>query len=376
MKILMLTRHNFETLGGGDKVQILKTKEGLEALGHTVVVSPRYVPDIRSYDVIHLFNIQINPHSFLVYLVQAQLASKPVALSTIFWNPDEWKNHQDSQGESSPGRLRSLFTYRFKGVPPFVLLRYLLASSAVRRWFSQLIMHPGGGAASAYTKKFVVENADVILPNGVAEADQVKKYLGVYKACVVIPNGVSTEFAADTPDQFVGRFHLEDFVLSVGRIETRKNLLALARATKKLGLPLVLIGNDRLEPDYVELVRQEAGNLTIIPEMDHALLGSAYKAARVHALVSWFETPGLSSLEAAAAGCNIVSTDIGTAKEYFGDLAWYCSPSDPASIEAALRSAWDAPRDDKLAKLVANKFNWQKVAKATESAYKKIAVGK
>ena len=40
--------------------------------------------------------------------------------------------------------------------------------------------------------------------------------------------------------------------------------------------------------------------------LDHhdPLLASAYAAARVFALPSWFETPGLAALEAALAGCS------------------------------------------------------------------------
>ncbi len=54
---------------------------------------------------------------------------------------------------------------------------------------------------------------------------------------------------------------------------------------------------------------------------------------------SWFETTGLSSLEAAAMGCNIVITRKGDAYEYFGDYAYYCDPESPDSIFKAIEKA-------------------------------------
>ena len=54
---------------------------------------------------------------------------------------------------------------------------------------------------------------------------------------------------------------------------------------------------------------------------DDPLLASAYAAARVFALPSWFETPGLAALEAALAGARWSITPFGCTREYFGDHA-------------------------------------------------------
>ena len=48
------------------------------------------------------------------------------------------------------------------------------------------------------------------------------------------------------------------------------------------------------------------------------------------------ETPGLSSLEAAAMGKNIVVTTKGDTYDYFEDYAFYCEPDDIESIKNAL----------------------------------------
>ena len=105
---------------------------------------------------------------------------------------------------------------------------------------------------------------------------------------------------------FCRRFGTFPFVLSVGRIEPRKNTLGLIRAARRLELPLVIAGEappgfERYEAEC----RRAAGDRTIwLGRLDHhdPLLASAYAAARVFALPSWFETPGLAALEAALGG--------------------------------------------------------------------------
>ena len=73
---------------------------------------------------------------------------------------------------------------------------------------------------------------------------------------------------------------------------------------------------------------------------------------------SWFETTGLSSLEAAALGCNIVITNKGDTKEYFGDQAWYCDPSSPDSIRRAVDEAAASGSNGALQKKIVSEYTW------------------
>jgi tetratricopeptide (TPR) repeat protein len=73
------------------------------------------------------------------------------------------------------------------------------------------------------------------------------------------------------------------------------------------------------------------------------MLYSAYKAAKVHALPSWYELPGLVSLEAAWLGCNVVASDWGTIREYLGTEAYYCDPVRPETIRDAVVHAMRDP---------------------------------
>jgi glycosyltransferase involved in cell wall biosynthesis len=89
-------------------------------------------------------------------------------------------------------------------------------------------------------------------------------------------------------------------------------------------------------------------------------------------LASWFETTGLASLEAAASGCSVVSTNRGYVREYFLDLVQYCDPAAKRSIrEAVIRSLEEAPSRELRTRVLAC-FTWNRVAQATLDAYRRV----
>ena len=99
---------------------------------------------------------------------------------------------------------------------------------------------------------------------------------------------------------------------------------------------------------------------------------AAYAHARVHALPSFRETPGLASLEAAAMGCAIVSTNWGSAFEYLDKDAKYCSPGSPQSMRSALEAAWASPPSKALSERIRREYTWKSAAEATAKAYETI----
>jgi glycosyltransferase involved in cell wall biosynthesis len=166
-------------------------------------------------------------------------------------------------------------------------------------------------------------------------------------------------------------------VLYVGRIEPRKNLRSLIHACGTSGLPLTVIGG--VVPGHEAYAADcrcaGRGFVRWLAHLDHGdpALASAYAAARVFALPSWFETPGLAALEAGLAGCAVVVTPFGSPREYFGHQVEYAHPARPRAIARALRRAWKAGTDPELANRIHQNFLWPHVARRTAEVYDQIA---
>jgi glycosyltransferase involved in cell wall biosynthesis len=325
---------------GGHVVQAQSTASALESLGLTVTLSETADVDPRSYDVVHSFGAPAQ------LLREARAEGVGVAISPIWWSA-EYTTGQST----STRRSRALFGVR-------------VAHSALRRGVHETARRLREPLVS---KALAFELADVLLPNSRMEADQIRLDLGVTTPMVVVPNAVDVgAFASVAVD--VNR----SGVACVGRIEPHKNQLALIEALRGTGIPLTVAGF--LHPDhtdYADRCRRRA-NASVrfmvgAPQEDIVHL---YRSAAVHVLPSWFETTGLSSLEASAAGCAVVTTNRGFAREYFEDLALYCDPGEPDSIREAIRKALaEGPREG-LREHVLRKYTWTEAARRTLEGYK------
>ena len=163
---------------------------------------------------------------------------------------------------------------------------------------------------------------------------------------------------------------LQNFVLCVARIEPRKNQLRLLEVLRELELPAVFIGKMERSSPYVQACLKFAGPRALfIDHLPHEELAPAYAAAKVHVLPSWYETPGISSLEAGLAGANIVSTARGGTREYFENYALYCEPDDTNSIRQAVQQAFETEKNAQLREHIKANFTWEKVALLTQQAY-------
>ena len=164
-----------------------------------------------------------------------------------------------------------------------------------------------------------------ILPNSRAEAEQLGRLFGMnHGGSPWFPTGSTAASAGPPPYSFREHFGDDDFVLFVGRVEPRKNTLGLVNAVRALGLPPGRPGEPprRSLRSYRDQCRRGGGQRGSNgwDHLDHEdpLLASAYAAARVLALPSWFETPGLGS-RGRLAGTAVVITPFGSTREYFGD---------------------------------------------------------
>jgi glycosyltransferase involved in cell wall biosynthesis len=331
----MQNRTDLLTAVAGDTVQMAKTRDCLRKLGVNVEFGTGPDQELAHYDLVHLSNI-IPVQETYRHFLKARRQGKPMVLSPIYWDPTEY-------------------------------LRVTGQEATFGKWWE----------ATLPLRREIIERVNLILPNSRLESEALHRLFGRLPSVTIVPNAADRLFATANPERFRRKYGRRDFVLSVGRICRRKNQLSLIQVVKQLGVPLVLIGplNDG---GYYQECRQAAGGdeVVFVDTLSQVELASAYAAARVHALVSWYDTPGLVSLEAALAGCRIVTTDRGTAREYFGSAVEYCNPADPASIRRAVLAAWRRPGPAvELRTLILTKYSWEQAARATLRGYL-MAMGK
>ena len=365
---------------GGDTVQIEKTAEELRKLGVEVDIDCSAKPSLANVDLVHLFNIDWPAQTFL-QAKNAKEQNKPIVFSPIHHSYQEIERYE-KEARFGIRRLTNLIfrtrESREKLKEVYRLLTDPRKFSSTLTEFRQGIMNEQRG---------LLEMADLILVQTDAEVKDLKADFGFNgKKFEKVFNGVDTKFAKATPDWFVEKFGLEDFVLCVGRIEPRKNQLAIVEAVKPLGLKprnpkgcdLVFVGKiSWRHPEYasrfLNLVRRHDW-VHHIPQIPHEKIGSCFAAAKVHVLASWFETTGLVNLEAALAGASVVSSSK-RSQEYLGDSAHYCDSGEVDTIARAIRKAWENPPDQKLKERILKNYTWEIVGRQTLNAYRRVLDG-
>lgn len=341
MRVMFGTFSAATVLGGGVRVQVQSLAAELHKRGIEVeMFNPWKEYDLKQYDLFHLFGAHVGTY----HLGRAiKTLGMKLVLSPVFFS-------------RHPARHVAA-----------------LVNVAKR------LRKKGGFWTEHMFCKELCDMADLVMPNTQAEADLVSQSFGVSESkTAILPNGVDPRFYDARPDEFVGRYGLNDFVLYAGHIGwARKNVLPLITAARDLNCKLVLIG-ELIPNDYgrkCQEVMSQAGNVMHIPTLppESSLLASAYAACNTFVLPSHYETPGLSALEAGLAGSKICITRYGGTTEYFGQYASYLEPGSKESIRTALAESLAKPKTNDLREHIRSKFLWGEAAKKLLAAYRTLA---
>jgi len=355
MKVAIIARSTLFRVPGGDTVQAVQTARHLANIGidMDILLCNEQIA-YNQYDLLHFFNL-IRPADILYH---SKKANKPYVVSTILCNYGEYDKHHRKNGSILLSRLSADSIEYLKTIARWLLGRDHLSSLAYL-WKGQ-----------RRSILDVLKRSAMILPNSISEYQRVEQTYPTNSKCRIIPNGVD-------PDMFVYDPSVEKdekLVLCVARIEGIKNQLNLIKALNDTGYKLLIIGAHAPNQAhyYAECRRIAANNISFIDHIPQTQLIKYYQKAKVHILPSWFETTGLSSIEAAIMGCSIVITDRGDAKEYFGRDAFYCEPGDPHSILNAVQQAGNAPFNNHLYQKINEQYTWQAAANQTLKAYQSV----
>jgi glycosyltransferase involved in cell wall biosynthesis len=180
-------------------------------------------------------------------------------------------------------------------------------------------------------------------------------------------------FEAADPDRVATvrrRYALPDrFVLYVGRLNRRKNVVNLVRGylrseARQRGYRLVLVGEREDEEPSLDAALEQAGDLVVelgrVPDDDLHVL---YRIADAFAYVSFAEGFGLPMLEALAASTAVVVSDIPPAREVCCAHAVFVDPMSPEDIGTGIDTALDRSGIElDEARAHARTFTWRRAA--------------
>lgn len=356
MKIALITRSTIFSIRGGDTVQVEQTAKHLLAIGvHAEIKKTDENISYEEYDLLHFFNI-IRPADILFHVERSGL---PYVVSTIFVDYSEFeKQHRAG--------IKGLI-FRFLSPDGIEYLKTIARKLLGRdKLMSQSYLWRG----QYHSVRKVIKYAVMLLPNSLSEYKRLSERYHCKAPYTVVPNGIDP--AVFQENDSVEKDPL--LILCVARVEGIKNQLNLIKALNDTKFRLVLIGS--YAPNQYAYYRNckkiASKNVRFIDHIPQEQLIQYYQKAKVHILPSWFETTGLSSLEAAAMGCSIVITDKGDTKEYFNDDVIYCDPSSCLSIYNAVEKASTIKNNNAVKEKIHHTYNWSAAALRTKMAYDKI----
>jgi glycosyltransferase involved in cell wall biosynthesis len=388
MRILMHTRPDWRELPGGDFVQLQRWSVWLREFGIQVRVSDSDQPDLHGVDLVHFNNLG-RAYALWPALEHCRRRGVPTVLTTLYWPPDEYERAgrpgwAGLLGRVLPDDLRD----RLKAAARW------LRQPGQRAGLWQEIMQGRAGLNGRFLK-----GVDALIANSTAEALALQKLIDWPPVIHVVHSGVDAYYWTDdralwqlesqmmapgAPGFAVAgaeettlppeRSTTAPGILCVARFDPQKGQHRLIEALRPLNLPLTLVGSDNPNyPRYREFCRKLApATVTIQPRQSQARLRALYQDCRVHALCSWYETTGLTGLEAGSCGARVVMTSRGGTRDYGGDLAWYADPCDLSSIRDAVQQAWDSATTPDLHARVQQRFTWEMSTRALLDVYSEV----
>jgi glycosyltransferase involved in cell wall biosynthesis len=231
----------------------------------------------------------------------------------------------------------------------------------------------------------------IITPSKAVKAE-VSQHLGIDSDKVfAIPEAARAAFypaARSESDPVRQRLGVADeFILFVGTVEPRKNLLSLARAFAELlrgtslRPQLVIAGKEGWLSDELMTYLRESqitDRVLFTGHLSDDDLRALYSACCVFVYPSLYEGFGLPLLEAMACGAPVVTSNIPSISETVGDVARLISPTDIHDLTRAIKSLLEDTNERAHRSAAgiehARKFSWAQTAAATLEVYNRAAL--
>jgi glycosyltransferase involved in cell wall biosynthesis len=199
----------------------------------------------------------------------------------------------------------------------------------------------------------------------------------------VIPEAAALPAGTGDPEGALARLKIpRPYLLFVGTLEPRKNLVRLIRAYRRVagtGAPhaLVLVGalGWHRQPLMRELALAGPGDIVLTGAVSPEDLDALYRLADLFVYPALYEGFGLPVLEAMARGVPTVCSNTTSLPEVAGDAAVGVHPGSIREIAAGIQQVLDVPAlADRLraaGPARAERFSWDEAARLTMQVYEK-----
>lgn len=245
----------------------------------------------------------------------------------------------------------------------------------------------GKGFASKYIKfgeKCLAKYADEVIVLSRAAQDYFKETYG--RDTVIIHNGIEAPEKRKA-DIITKEYGLEanGYIGIISRLTAEKGIHYLIDAYKEIETDkkLVIVGDTSDTDDYVELLKEKAGdneNIIFTGFQSGEALEELYSNAYVMTLPSDLEGMSMSLLEALAYGNAVLCSDIPENTAVAEDRAVYFKKSDVADLKNKLENLLSNSKEVEnlragVDEFILSRYNWKDIAVKTCDLYKTIAKG-
>ncbi|MFZ5366143.1 MAG: glycosyltransferase family 4 protein [Patescibacteria group bacterium] len=238
----------------------------------------------------------------------------------------------------------------------------------------------------------------ILVPSQAVKQELIKAYNLPEDKIIVTYEGVEDKFKMKNEKikmtmqnaKILEKYNIKKpFIIYTGSVYPHKNVERLIQSIKLLitnyqlpaspqGGPITLVVScarsvfwERLKKKVKELGAERYVNFVgFVPDRDLVLL---YRQAEAFVFPTLSEGFGLPGLEAMAAGCPVICSDIPVLREIYGEAAEYFNPLNPKDMAEKIRKVIRDTRTRKT--LVENglkqvkKYSWQKLVRQTLAVY-------
>lgn len=227
------------------------------------------------------------------------------------------------------------------------------------------------------------EMADLVIAISEQTKKDIVKFLKIPEEKIrVVYQGCHQAFKEKPNEEFLlqiqKKYNLpHSFILNVGTIEERKNLLSVVRALAGTKIPLVVVGKRTKYYKKIEReIRENKVEIYFLEGLSMLELAGVYRLADIFIYPSLFEGFGIPIIEALFSETVVITSNLSCLPEAGGKDSVYINPMDICDIRAKIKFLWDNEserkyRAEKGLKFV-QKFSDEEIAKNLMEVYQEV----